>query len=109
MVTVISQCAVAESAQKSISVKVLAELKATTDMPGFAPAPNLNAMRFGAVRKTRLIVRRPQSLYVRPTPSQWDGRLNISQPRSAGIAATQVEAEKRGWLADEAGSPKVIS
>lgn len=105
---------------KRLPVKrLLAELKANTiDIaPGFAPtAPNLNALVFprrGKELDSRLIILHDRlSLYIRADDhdTQWDGkRLNISQPRigiSAGIAATQVEAEKRGWLADEAGSPQ---
>jgi hypothetical protein len=42
-------------------------------------------------------------------PVGWPSKHITAAHISAGIAATQVEAEKRGWLADEAGSPKVIS
>ncbi|SHN05796.1 hypothetical protein SAMN05192549_10493 [Duganella sacchari] len=99
--------------------RLLAELKANTvDVaPGFAPtSPNLAVLVFPRRGKeldvSLIIIHDRLSLYVRADDlaTKWNGKhLNIAQPRigiSAGIAATKVEAEKRGWLVDEAGNPQ---
>lgn len=99
--------------------RLLAELRANTvDIaPGFAPtAPNLAMLAFprrGKELDSSLVVIHDRvSLYVRADDhaTKWDGRnLSLSKPRigiSAGIAATKVETEKRGWLVDEAGNPQ---